>query len=301
MEYRSLPDLKGLATLRAVVEMGGVNEAALAMNVGQPAITKRLRTLDKCYGMPLMHREGRQLELTPAGEKVYNYSRLVLDRQASLQDDLEFLHLGQNRLRLEVTFAIGEHILPDLLFAFADAYPEYQIKSRMGYTRRIQTRLATGFADLALLEQAPDHPNILVEKWLDDELVLVCGARHPLNGRDEISVKEVESLQYVLREPKSSMRVVLDKALQDIGIHQLPVTMEVGSTDTIIEMLERGKHASFLPQFAVQEALDAGDLFHLNVKDLRIKQTLWIARTRSNLNNVVVDAFINQLREKDNE
>ena len=283
MEYKNLPDLKGLATLKAIVEMGGVNEAGKAMNVGQPAITKRLRTLDNCYGIPLMRREGRQLELTPAGEKVYHYARLVLDHQYALLDDLDVLRMGQNRLRLEVTFAIGEHILPDLLFAFADAYPEYQIESRMGYTRRIQTRLATGFADLALLEQAPDHPDILVQKWLDDELVLVS---------------EVDKLEYVLREPKSSMRVVLDQALRNMGIYQLPISMEVGSTDTIVEMLVRGKHVSFLPRFAVQDALLEGDLFHIKVAGLSIKQTLWIARTRSNMNSVVVDAFIQLLRKK---
>lgn len=149
MEYRNLPDLKGLATLRAVVELGGVEEAGYALNVGQPAITKRLRTLDRCYGVTLMQRGGRRLVLTAAGTKVYNYAKLVLDHQTTLVDDLESLRIGENRLRLEVTFAIGEHLLPDLLFSFADSYPEYKIESRMGYTRRIHTRLATGYADLA--------------------------------------------------------------------------------------------------------------------------------------------------------
>lgn len=298
MEYRSLPDLKGLATLRAVVELGGVEEAGRALHVGQPAITKRLRALDTCYGVKLMERNGRRLELTQAGDKVYSYARLVLDHQTSLVDDLEYLRVGQNRLRLQVTFAIGEHLLPDLLLSFSDAYPEYRIESRMGYTRRIQTHLATGMADLALLELAPDHPEILVQKWLDDELLLVCGPRHPLWGSNLMPITELTNLRYVLREAKSSMRIILDKALQDIGIHQLPITMEVGSTDTIVEMLERGKHVSFLPHFAVKDALAEGTLFHIKIQGLRIKRTLWIARTRSNLNSPVAEAFIELLRTK---
>ncbi|QKQ27815.1 LysR family transcriptional regulator [Candidatus Reidiella endopervernicosa] len=168
--------------MRAVVERGGVEEAAQSLHVGQPAVTKRLRALDTCYGIKLMQREGRRLELTPAGKRVYSYARLVLDHQTTLLDDLEFLQAGQNRLRLEVNFSIGEHLLPTLLIAFAEAHPEYRIESRMGYTRRIQTRLATGMADLALLEQAPDHPDVLVQKWLDDELLLVCG-RATRSGR----------------------------------------------------------------------------------------------------------------------
>lgn len=297
MEYRNLPDLKGLATLRAVVELGGVDQAAQVLNIGQPAVTKRIRSLDDCYGVKLMQRQGGRLKLTVAGERVYSFARLLLDHHATLLDDLESLRVGQNRLRLEVTFAIGEHLLPRLLLTFSESYTEYTIDSRMAYTRRIQAHLAMGLVDVALLEQAPDHPDILVQKWLDDEIILVCGQSHPLNGKDLVPLSELNLLQYVLRERNSSMRIILDKALNDIGIHKLPVAMEVGSTDTIVEMLERGRHVSFLPKFAVKEALLVNSLFHIRVEGLRIKRTLWIARTRSTLNKPVAEAFIQNLRK----
>ncbi|OOY41425.1 hypothetical protein BOV91_11560, partial [Solemya velum gill symbiont] len=124
MEYKQLPDLKALATLRAVVELGGVEQAGRAMNVGQPAVTKRLRALDERYGVTLMQRKGRKLSLTPAGDRVYSYARLVLDHQGLLLDDLKLLREGHDRLRLEVSFAIGEHLLPDLLLQFDDVHPE---------------------------------------------------------------------------------------------------------------------------------------------------------------------------------
>ncbi|MFM1891560.1 MAG: hypothetical protein RLZ44_637, partial [Pseudomonadota bacterium] len=158
-----------------------------------------------------------------------------------------------------------------------------------------QTRLATGLADLALLEQAPDHPDILVQKWLDDELLLVCGPAHPLCRSAPLPVGALPQLHYVLREPDSSMRIILDKALRDIGIAQIHVAMEVGSTDTIVEMLERGRHVSFLPRFAVAEALAEGALCHVKVQGLRIKRTLWIARTRAKRDNAAAEAFIGLL------
>ncbi|MCK4743727.1 MAG: LysR family transcriptional regulator [Sulfuriflexus sp.] len=295
MEYKKLPDLKGLVTLKAVVELGGVDEAAKELNIGQPAVTKRLRALDNCYGVPLMLREGRRLELSSAGERVYQYARLVIDHQTSLMDDLDQLRAGQNKLRLEATFAIGEHVLPEQLLRFAETWPQYRIESRLGYTRRIQTRLATGLADMALLEQAPDHPDILVQKWLDDELLLVCGPNHPLWGSGALDKSELVNLDYVLRETKSSMRTGLDKALREIGIEEIPTAMEVGSTHTIVEILGRGRYVSFLPRFAVQESLDAGSLYHIKTTGLDIKRTLWIARSRANIQNPVADAFVDVL------
>lgn len=297
MEYKKLPDLKALATLREIVERGGVAEAGRALHIGQPAVTKRLRALDRCFGVETMVREAGRLRLTEAGERVYAYARLVMDHQAELLSDLRQLRAGGDRLRLAVTQSIGEHLLPDLLLAFADAHPDYRIESRVGYSRRIHTRLATGLADLALTEIQPDHPDVLVQRWLDDELVLVCSPRHAKGASDMLTVADIAQLHYVLREPESSMRITLDQTLRDIGIDEIPIAMEVGSTDTIVEILERGRHVSFLPRFAVQGAIDSGDLHLIRVEGLRIMRTLWIARTRANLDNPVAEAFIALIRD----
>jgi DNA-binding transcriptional LysR family regulator len=93
------------------------------------------------------------------------------------------------------------------------------------------------------------------------------------------------------------MRITLDRTLHDIGIAELPLAMEVGSTDAIVEILERGRHVSFLPRFAVQGVLDDGTLHHVRVEGLRIMRTLWIARTRANIDNPVAEAFIRVIRD----
>jgi DNA-binding transcriptional LysR family regulator len=293
-----LPDTNGWAALRAVVELGGVSEAAKALHVGQPAITKRLRALEKVYGIPLTERRGGRLQLTPAGEKVYLLAVQTLDRQRALATELQVLTSGLESMRLQVNFAIGEHLLPELLIRFDDLYPNFRVESRMGYGRKIQTELATGIADLALLEQAPDHPDVLVQKWMDDELWLLCGPTHPLAGTDLLPVTELASLNYVLREKHSSIRDGMEEALQRIGIVQLQVAMEVGSNEAITEILTRGKHVSFLPRFAVEESVRNGDLFHIKVTGFRIIRTLWIARHRSKLEHPVAEAFVGMLREK---
>ncbi len=296
MEYINLPDYKALATLKAVVELGSVNRAAKALYIGQPAVTKRLRSLDACYGVALMQHQGRKLQLTAAGEKVYSYAKLVLEHQASLLDDLESLRTGHNRLRLEVTFAIGEHVLPDILMHFADTRSDLIIDSRLGYSRRIHTRLATGLSDIALLEQEPHHPNIHVEPWMQDELLLVCGIGHPLWGCEHIDISQLERLHYVLREAQSSIRNTLDKTLLDIDIRLNRVDMEVGSTDAITELLQRGKQVSFLPFFAVKTQLERNSLHHIKIDGLIITRTLWLAFNHANIERKEALSFIQQLR-----
>lgn len=297
MEYRHLPDLNGLAALRAVVEKGGVTEAARVLHVGQPAVSKRLRALEECYGVTLLERVAGRLKPTSAGEYVYRLAVQILERQMALREDLQNLARGRNTLHLETATAIGEHLLPDLLLRFTELHPKFSVVSRMRYSRTIVARLATGATDLALLESAPDHPDILVQKWMDDEIWLVCGARHPLAFADKIPVEHLRELRYVMRERRSATRDTTDQALRRIGIEEVPVAIEAGSTETIVEILMRGQHVAFLPRFAVGKRVAQGMLHRVHVPGFTIPRTLWIARHRDNLRHPVAEAFIAMLRE----
>lgn len=296
MEYRNLPDLKALATLKAVVERGGVNEAAKLLHIGQPAVTKRLRALDDIYDASLMERVSGRLHLTEAGRAVYQFAVQTLDAHRVVEQSLDDLSRGQKTLRLEVTMAIGEHFLPEWLVRFVDAYPEYRVESRLAYGRIIEPHLATGQSDLAVMESAPDHPDILVQKWRDDELVLVCGMSHSLAVQTAISKDALTGLSYVLREKNAAIREQLDEEFATEGLSKLNVVMEVGSTDAIIDILKRGRHVSFLPSFAVAAELAEGRLRRIGVSGFNLKRTLWIARNRMNLEHTVADAFIEMLR-----
>ncbi|MDH5545758.1 MAG: LysR family transcriptional regulator [Gammaproteobacteria bacterium] len=298
MEYSKLPDLKFLATLQAVVERGGVNEAALTLNIGQPAVTKRLRALEEIYEVELMERVSGRLQLTEAGKLVYQFAAQTLEYGLALESALANLRLGRKTLRLEVTMAIGEHFLSGWLVRFTDAYPEYRVESRLAYGRLIEPHLATGQTDLAVMENAPDHPDVLVQKWRDDEILLVCGRSHPYARRQEVSQKELESLSFVLREKNAALREYVDNIFRTLTNFRPEVAMEVGSTAAIMNILLRGRHVSFLPRFAVTDLVVKGDLVVLKVENLQLKRTLWIARNRMHLEHPVAQAFIDMLHQE---
>ncbi len=298
MEYKNLPDIRGWAALRAVVEKGSVSAAAHALNVGQPAVTKRLSTLENSYGLKLVERYGGRMRLTKAGEKVYLLAVQTLDRQLSLRQELEGLKQGKSTLHLDVTIAIGEHLLPKLLLKFSELYPQHRINSRLVYGRQSENSLARGLTDLALLERPPEHPDLMVQKWMDDELLLVCGPNHPLAEEEMIPITMLLDLTYVLREPGSSSRLDLDEALKRIGIKELDVVLEVGGIDALVDVLVPGQHVSFLPRFAVEQHIQTGRLHHIKVTGFRIMRTLWIARHRANIDHPVADALISVIREE---
>ncbi len=298
MEYKNLPDIRGWAALRAIIEKGGVSAAAEALNVGQPAVTKRLHTLEESYGLALLERSGGRLRLTEAGEKVYLLAVQTLDRQLSLRRELDELLLGKTTVHLDVTIAIGEHFLPRFLLDFAEVYPQYRIESRLVYGRQSESSLVSGMTDVALVERTPDHPDLMVQKWMDDELLLVCSPDHPLSGEDMIPITMLLDLSYVLREVGSAARLDLHEALDAIGFDKLNIAMEVGGTEAIVDVLTPGQHVSFLPRFAVIKHIQAGRLHHIKVSGFRIMRTLWIARHKNNVHLPIADALIAIIRHE---
>lgn len=298
MEYKNLPDIRGWAALRAVVEKGSVSAAANALNVGQPAVTKRLHTLEESYGLPLVERGGGRMRLTEAGQKVYLLAVQTLDRQLSVRQELEDLKHGKTTLHLDVTIAIGEHFLPRFLLKFAESHPNYRIDSRLVYGRQSENNLVNGRTDLALLERLPEHPDLMVQKWTDDELLLVCGPDHPLAEEEMIPITMLLDLTYVLRERGSAARLDLMQALESIGFNNLDVVLEVGSTEALVDVLVPGQHVSFLPRFAVVKHIAAGRLHHIKVSGFRIMRTLWIARHRDNIDHPVAEALIALMRDE---
>lgn len=298
MEYKNLPDLKALAALRAVFDKGGVSEAARTLNISQPAISKRLRSLETCYDAVLTERVAGRLCLTEAGERVYNLAVQVLDRNLALHRELQALASGRNTLNLELSMAIGEHFLSGWLRDFALRQPDSTVHSRLGYSRHIETHLARAAIDLAVLESAPDHPDVFVQRWADDELWVVCGHGHPLAEQPMIELETFAAQRFILRERRASARETLEQTLAQIGIDHLAVDLEVGSNDALVDLLGDRQHLSVLPQFVAESPRYAERLQRIRIRGLRIKRTLWIARHRDKLKHPVADAFVAMLLDR---
>src|SRR5207253_1083667 len=81
-------DAADLAMLVRVVDAGGVTRAAEVMYVSQPAVTHRLRRLERVLGARLVERQGRRLALTDAGQAILPLARQALRTVPFLADTI---------------------------------------------------------------------------------------------------------------------------------------------------------------------------------------------------------------------
>ena len=72
--------LSHLEYFSAVCRLGSTTQAATVLSISQPAISAAIRDLENEFGVLLFVREGKRLQITDAGKKLYDLSQDILSR-----------------------------------------------------------------------------------------------------------------------------------------------------------------------------------------------------------------------------
>ncbi|WP_422650026.1 hypothetical protein OJJOAM_004639 [Cupriavidus sp. H18C1] len=142
-------ELSDLKTFAAVVQAGGINKAAESLHRAQSSITVRIQQLEEKLGVTLFHRDGRKLQLSPAGKVLMDYAERLLDladeaAEATRNDRPSgTLRLGA----MESTAAVR---LPQPLGLFHEMYPDVALELSSGDPAELAERVIDGTLDAAL-------------------------------------------------------------------------------------------------------------------------------------------------------
>ncbi|WP_062112299.1 LysR family transcriptional regulator [Aureimonas sp. AU40] len=255
--------LEQLRIFVAVAERSHVTEAARALNLTQSATSSALAALESRHGVRLFDRVGRRIELTEAGRLFLPQARAVLARAAeaaSALDDLTELRRGH--VALVASQTVANHWLPARMRHFRECYPGIALTLRIANTRQSGEAVASGEADLGFVEDELDDPRLRLRRVADDRLVLVAAAPHDSIRTDGPPSGALAAATWILREPGSGTRRILEEALRRAGVDPaaLRVDLELPSNEAVRSAIEVGGTLGCLPLVVAQPSLDAGTL-----------------------------------------
>ncbi|HXS18222.1 MAG TPA: LysR family transcriptional regulator, partial [Polyangiaceae bacterium] len=133
-------DLLLLRSFLTVADHGAIGEAAIALSLSQPALSRRIGILEEEFGTPLVERSGRGVVLTDAGRLVAREGRPLVERYEALKQDVarhQRLEAGIVRIGGGAT-AVG-HVLPAAIARFRRAYPTVRFFLREAGSREVET------------------------------------------------------------------------------------------------------------------------------------------------------------------
>lgn len=284
-----------------VAEQGSFSAAAQALHMTQPAVTMQIQSLEDYFGSKLLIRSTKKLELTEAGRALLPYAKDAIGLMRSTEEAMAaFATKLQGRLQLGASLTIGEYVLPRLLGPFGKQYPDISIALKVMNTAQIMDEIAGHQLNFGLVEAPVHHPDMISEPVMADELKLIVPSGHPLTARERITLDEVVTYPFVLREKGSGTRQVMETELIRLGFlpDRLDATMELGSTGAVKSAVEAGLGITIISPSSVKHERELGLVEVLDIEDARFKRQFYSVHLKSMLLPGSAVTFLNYLREQ---
>lgn len=270
-----VPDLATLDLLSSVATLGSFGRAALEHGISQPAVSSRIRHLERRLGFPLVDRSPSGSRLTPEGAIVVDWARAVLEAASVLDTGVAALRRRrQGRINVAASLTVAEYLVPSWLVGLKRRQPDLQVSLTVRNSTDVARRVLTGDAELGFIE-GPDLPQGLTSRVVGhDDLVVVVAPSHPwARRRRPVGPAELCVTPLVLREAGSGTRDTLDRALGGYGGMADPL-VQLSSTTAIKSAVAENVGPAVLSSLAVTHEVGEGRLVTVPVDGVALRRPL---------------------------
>ncbi|MDV2996304.1 MAG: HTH-type transcriptional activator CmpR [Chroococcidiopsis sp. SAG 2025] len=286
--------LHQLKVFEAAARNGSFTRAAEELFLTQPTVSMQVKQLTKAVGLPLFEQVGKRLYLTEAGRELFATCREIFEKLAQFEMTVADLKgLKQGRLRLAV-ITTAKYFVPRLLGPFCQLYPGIDIALQVTNHSGIVDRLKENLDDLYIMSQLPEHLDIGFQPFLENPLVVLAPAHHPLAGEKNISLQQLSEEPFILREPGSGTRTAVQKLFDEQGI-KLKVKLELGSNEAIKQAIAGGLGLSVLSRHTIIPESANPELTVLDVEYFPIERNWYMVYPAGKQMSVVARTYYEYL------
>lgn len=280
-----------LRAFHAVAAQGSFTRAAAALNVTQPTLSGQVKALEERFGIKLFERRGRGIEPTELGRNLHEVTRRIF----ALENEAEGLLAaarGLKRGSLRVSADAPYHVIP-LLAAFNRRHPGITLSLSFGNSERVRAEVLARRTDIAVLPDLEADERLHSQRLHRERIVAVVGRDHPWTRRRSIRLRELAEERLILREPGSTTRAILERALARAGVAPGRV-LEVGSREAVREAVAAhlGVGTVFESEFGTDHRLRP-----LAIRDRGLEAMEYVACLSERRDSPVVRAFFELLPE----
>jgi DNA-binding transcriptional LysR family regulator len=252
-------DLKQLEHFVAAAEEQHFTRAARRMNIVQSGLSASIRALEEELGAPLFVRTTRRVELTTAGQVLYEKAQAILAGAREARQAVAAINgLERGTLSIGTCASLNAFIdLPMLLGEFHSLHPAIEIKLCHSTAAKLMDKVREGNVDVAFLPLFEKPRDIVTSPIAIDKLVVACPEGHPLAGRSNVALRSLVGEIFIDFQQEQGTRRIVDRAFGALNISR-KTTLEVGDVQVLLDLVARGLGIALVPEtFARSRAADA--------------------------------------------
>ncbi len=287
-------ETQNLRAFVEVAESGSFSDAAETLHITQPAVSKRIATLEQQLDCRLFDRINRTVQMTEAGRallpKAARILQAVQDARRSIADLQGEVH---GELSIGISHHIGLHRLPPVLESYTRQYPNVQFDIDFMDSEEAHEQVLHGQIELGVVTLDPkDNSNLKRHPvWLDNLSVCVAPG-HPLGVFNSVELATLGQFPAILPGLNTYTGQIIKALFQQHEL-KLDVSMATNYLETIKMMVSIGLGWSVLPHTMIDDSLKV-----LNIKHIKLQRTLgYVVHPNRSLSNAAT-AFVAALESQ---
>ena len=291
--------LRQLQIFTAVALSGSTAAAAQSIALSQSATSSALKELEHVLSVELFDRVGKRLVLNDNGRLLLPQARQMLDAAHTIEQQFSSPDTPGAGLYIGASTTIGIYLLPTLLATQAAQSKQRNPRLIIANSAATAAAVAHFEVDVGLIEGPCHEPDLIVEPWLQDELVMVCAATRPLlqgNTQRKIPLQELQNALWLLREQGSGTQEAVEQVLLP-HLHQLRSAMELSNSEAIKHAAAAQLGLACLSRVIVADLLASGELVELNTTLPRLSRRFFLVYQRNKTLSPQLSAFLQHCRQ----
>ncbi|MCI1003929.1 CysB family HTH-type transcriptional regulator [Herbaspirillum sp. C7C8] len=275
-----------LRSIREAARCGfNLTEVANVLFTSQPGVSRQIRELEEELGVEIFERNGKRLTgLTEPGKGILGIvERLLLEAENLRRASKEYAGEQNGTLSIATTHTQARYVLPRVVQAFRDAFPQVRIALQQSAPEHIAEWVISGKADIGIATEGLSQFKELVSfpcyTWSH---VIVVPQGHPLLGLEQVTLEDLGTWPLITYDVGFTGRGHIDEAFRQAGIEP-DIVLTAMDSDVIQQYVSLGMGVGLVASMAVDQgkhqemvAIHASHLFKANIARLAVRRGAYL-------------------------
>lgn len=260
------PDFSSLALFIRIAETRSITKAAESSHIALAAASRRITQLEGQFGVQLLYRTAKGVELTPAGNAVLFHARALMEQVDQMSAEVSDYSKGaKGMVRIQANTSALAQYLPDDLATFSAAHPAIKVSLEEERSGAIVEAVRAGATDVGIVMEGAEAEGLELYSYRTDTLVAVVPRKHPVRARRLAFAKLLDHDFVGLESNTVISRILLAQASR--AGKPLRLRIQVKSFDVVARMVQAGLGIGVLPEAAARAFAESMGLRLVSLTD----------------------------------
>lgn len=277
--------------LQTLFKEKNMTKTAHALYLSQPALTSRIKQMEKEFGVQIVNRGRRGVTFTPQGEYLARCAREMLLKMQHIKENvLNMENKMTGTLRLGVSTFFTDYKLPGLLKLFKAEYPEVEFKVMTGWSNEMIHLAHNQDVHVAFIKG--DYSWKGGKKLLFEEPIYIA-------SKEPIALEDLPNLPRIDYHTDQNLKTVVDNWWAENYTKPPLVSIDVDKAGTSKNMMANGLGYAILPGMLLSDLKNIHKIALQTRDGQPIIRKTWMVFPEEYLQLNIVRAFVEFVERTD--